>query len=776
MADLNIFDGLAVVDAMVVCGVDNEGLFMDETQAQRLASDIFGDQFTSCLDITFKELDDYFKTYSDFTVAQGQIRIRPGIRKNIKAFIQWTRDELRLGRDPAESPFPIELVGDMIRRYRTHEKFLNDSKTLSEAAKPDKFKESTKWEDWKPTLINYLRSIPGHDGVPLKDVCRDNDEADGTTINEDFLDDYVASAPLRGNSYAIDTVQVHTFLLNFVTGNDTAEAKIQGLSRPNDGREAFKRLVEHYEGVGIHAIDIREADEVLKTLFYAGEKPPHMWWSEFEKRLTRAFNAYVKREGRVVHSDSMKIRMLVDKIKADFLTPTKAQLEIELSRIPMTITYEQSLALFRNMVNQKHPPQMGTVQNRARRHVNEVSTGGRGSRGRGGFGRGGKGGRGRGGGQQTRTDSRMITLTDGSQIEYHASFNFPRHTYLKMKQEDRDTLKRERAAYKQKNGRSNREIQELRAQIQELQRQSGDSTVTPPTDTVSVRSQVSQITAHNSIMGGRNEQASNLEKRRAAAVASKRHVRSTTKSWNDPPPNTMADNECDTNADTCCLGKNFVVLTPTFRTADVYAYDTSIKPIENVPIVSGATAYDDPGSGRTYILVFHESLYYGDKLDHTLINPNQVRSYGIPFWDNPFDSERSLSIDVNDDLHIPLRTIGTKVAFRTRVPTAYELEKNDHIHMTSAQPWNPTNVTMIQATHQGGSTIAPHPWKRRQIGPTYDRFEYVDVESDDAYLDAIDPSLVRLGERLHQKQRRVTAQVDTVYDQVDAPSREHKGP
>ena len=55
----------------------------------------------------------------------------------------------------------------------------------------------------------------------------------------------------------------------------------------------------------------------------------------------------------------MKIRMLLDKIMADFLTPTKAQLEIEVSRVPMTITYDQSLALFRNMVNQKHPPKLG---------------------------------------------------------------------------------------------------------------------------------------------------------------------------------------------------------------------------------------------------------------------------------------------------------------------------------------------------------------------------------------------------------------------------------
>ena len=60
MADLDV---LTVVDAMIACGVDNDGLFMNETQAQRLASDIFGDQFTSCLDVTFKELDEHFKTY-----------------------------------------------------------------------------------------------------------------------------------------------------------------------------------------------------------------------------------------------------------------------------------------------------------------------------------------------------------------------------------------------------------------------------------------------------------------------------------------------------------------------------------------------------------------------------------------------------------------------------------------------------------------------------------------------------------------------------------------
>jgi hypothetical protein len=229
-----------VLDAMIACGVDNEALFMGETQATRIAEDIFDNVFLSCMDTSFKELDDHFKTYSDLTGVQSQIRLRPETRKNVKAFVQWTRNEICLGRNPSSNPFPVNLVSDLIYRYKTHEKYQADSKMLAEAAKPERFKESMKWEDWKPTFLNYsIRAIPGQDGVPLKYVCRDEDNPDPTE-NEDFLDDYVSMAPLQGDSYAIDSDQVHTFLVNFVSGNDTAEAKIQGLQRLNNGREYCK--------------------------------------------------------------------------------------------------------------------------------------------------------------------------------------------------------------------------------------------------------------------------------------------------------------------------------------------------------------------------------------------------------------------------------------------------------------------------------------------------------------------------------------------------------
>jgi hypothetical protein len=159
----------------------------------------------------------------------------------------------------------------------------------------------------------------------------------------------------------------------------------------------------------------------------------------------------------------------------------------------------------------------------------------------------------------------MITLTDGTQTEYHASFNFPQNVYMKMKQEDCNRLKRERASSYNSNRRNNRnsEIQELCSQIQDLRQ--ATRFIVPLDDMTSTCSQVSQITTGTTIMGGRNEQAKIRESRQTTAVFTKPYVQTTVaKHWTDPPANTKADNKCNTNADTCCLGRNFVALHTTY--------------------------------------------------------------------------------------------------------------------------------------------------------------------------------------------------------------------
>ena len=75
-------------------------------------------------------------------------------------------------------------------------------------------------------------------------------------------------------------------------------------SQKNDGRLDFTALKNHYEVVGVHSIDIIKADNIIQYLFYSGEKKPHMWWDEFKRQSTYAFNTYDRHKKRSVHSDN----------------------------------------------------------------------------------------------------------------------------------------------------------------------------------------------------------------------------------------------------------------------------------------------------------------------------------------------------------------------------------------------------------------------------------------------------------------------------------------
>ena len=163
------------------------------------------------------------------------------------------------------------------------------------------------------------------------------------------------------------------------------------------------------------------------------------------------------------------------------------------------------------------------------------------------------------------------------------------------------------------------------------------------------------------------------------------------------PIGTKAFNEADSNADTCCLGANFTVLHYTNRTADVYPYDASYEPVKSVPIVTGATTYHHP-NGQAYIIIINEALFYGNKLDHSLINPNQVRFNGVGFWDNPYDDMHELSIELYEkDVTIPMHFNGTKLVFESTVPSEQELNVLPHLILTSSNPWDPGDVILGQA-------------------------------------------------------------------------------
>ena len=94
-----------------------------------------------------------------------------------------------------------------------------------------------------------------------------------------------------------------------------------------------------------------------------------MWWNKFERHITKAFNIYDLLEKRRVHSNDMRLSILNIKILADFLQATKASINLELAKTPVTITYENALAALSNQVNPKFPLGLSFINNRRTRKI-----------------------------------------------------------------------------------------------------------------------------------------------------------------------------------------------------------------------------------------------------------------------------------------------------------------------------------------------------------------------------------------------------------------------
>ena len=529
-------------DVLIRCGVPADGIFFNgDDKPDRIASELFDDDFDSCLLLTFQDIENECQTMSDLTVAQGQIRLTPSTKRNMKAFIEWAKSKLIIGENPEDEIFPVADAMEYIRRHKSHKIYMDKSKILSEAAKPGKLTDDTKWIDWFPTFVNYLRAIPGVNGVPLSYVIRDDEAAaltDDPTL--DFLDNYIQRCHLNGQYFAIDNLEIHTYIIHFISGNSVAEAKITAHGQVNSGRADFLALRDHFEGVGINAHEITRAQRVLTSLYCAGEKNPHMWWAEFEKELSRAFAIFDRVEGRQVHSDDMKLRILLPKISADFLKQTSAALNVELSKVPMTLTYATAISTCRNTVAQKFPPDVGTVNNRSRRVVSELSSG-RGRGGRGGrYGRGSGGrfrgdhpyngrgrGRGRNGGRgnnngrtKSRPDSWWAVGESGKVVECHPLISYPNVIWYDIPQEDRNKI----LELRRQNGNSRRN-NSSGSIVSEITQ--GNTYINGQQYTLVPTSQISQVgtqasplppppppipplppPAQVTFMGGRNEQAS----------------------------------------------------------------------------------------------------------------------------------------------------------------------------------------------------------------------------------------------------------------------------
>ena len=156
--------------------------------------------------------------------------------------------------------------------------------------------------------------------------------------------------------------------------------------------------------------------------------------------------------------------------------------------------------------------------------------------------------------------------------------------------------------------------------------------------------------------------------------------------------------ELDSHADTTVAGSNCIILQYTGKECDVSPYTDDYESITNVPIVHAATAWQSPETGQTYILVFNEALWMGNSMDHSLINPNQLRHFGTTVNDNPMSNQPLSIITDGAEFSMELSMAGTIVFANTFTPSPKDLETCPHITLTSPHPWNPHKISFPACT------------------------------------------------------------------------------
>ena len=514
-----------VETAFIACG-------FPQARAEKVASEFFNDNFLSCKNTTRNDMKDAFKALAGMTIAQGGMKFTPMQKNYIQTFCYWVKHQYRMNRELTAIRFPFTRITEIKLKANIHAQYIERHETIASAAKPKEFTKDMKWDDWYPSFLNYLRIIPGREGIPLQYVIRTRDMPTFEPMNN-YLDEYIDRAALTGDAFNGDAAQVHVYIVSFIAGNDEAESAIKVLENERNGRKDWIALKEHYQGIGVFTTDVVQAEEDIALLYYQGEKRPTMYWLLFEQRLNKAYDVMTKRENRMVYSNEMKLRTLLRKIRCDWLDRIKSVIEVELTDLPITYTYERAMLAFCIEVNKRFPPgsftakgkrtiqQIGGNQPQGREHYGGRYYGGRG-RGRGGRGRGrGRGRGGRGYYNNSNANTRTVTGKDGNTYEVNPAWLLPDHIFQQIPEDTKAWMTQERTAHRLRNGGSNnqRSMAQMSRELAEMKSANDDLRSVVSQFVPGVVSQgdqqstISQVTTATGIMGGRNQRIQNKNNR-----------------------------------------------------------------------------------------------------------------------------------------------------------------------------------------------------------------------------------------------------------------------
>ena len=203
----------------------------------------------------------------------------------------------------------------------------------------------------------------------------------------------------------------------------------------------------------------------------------------------------------------------------------------------------------------------------------------------------------------------------------------------------------------------------------------------------------------------------------------------------------------DSWADTCCSGRHCIVESYVEgKSVTAKGFSDELSSIPNLPIANVKFAYDSP-YGRTYILRVNNSIYLGDKMEHSLLCPNQCRSNGVIIDTRPIchtDDEYAQTVQVpidNGNMTIPIQHYGPMPFLPVRQPTSEEMITCEEICLTPEEDWNPYDLPEIENSDKSYyANINMVNNDTSEKGVSYTNPEYISDETllnqhIDVYLD-----------------------------------------
>lgn len=633
-------------------------------------------------------------------------------KMRLRALRKWVQEKRMTHEDIDLGMFTNDVCDTTLDEMARSSSFKGDAKRGSQkdVKAPEKFNGRVKsWKNWRAEFESYLAQISGTDGCPLSYIIRDDDE-----INEEEYAQMegqmkkIYDQPLQGDYFDRDNFQVFQKLRAMVTGG-LAETYLSDYEKNGDGRQAWFTLLTAYEGDDAKNAAITSARNDIRQTTW--ERNSKNWnFDQYCLKHIRAHNILKRYD--VPMDEPTKVREFIrgihnaslQSVKISILNndDTKKDLNKAITTFKDTVT-TLDLVIFDKTVDERKISATNSHARGSHRGGHTYRGGGnRGGRShnarhrpyeRSNYSRG-HAGRGAGGYQ-----GRPFRGGRGGGGRYH------NHT---PRSEDDDGLLLDQSILDQMNAKQRAAYYEGRKKIRSNESTDNRSRGDIPRNVGAVATQeephiqddTSRMTSASAAFGrGSEYQPSSRslnERRQQGAIESGiRRVASVNLTPNIAIPSDFSFRgrcEIDTRADTTCAGAAFALLETTGVECDVKGFHDDMAPVRNIPIATCATAYDHPGLQETIILLFHEALYFGKAMEHSLLNPNQIRDNGITVDCCPrqYDKSSLHAIYVkNEDISLPFKMHGCISYLPTRLPTRKELDQCRYIEMTSERKWDP---------------------------------------------------------------------------------------